>query len=117
MVRAQKKLLDHLGISKLVTVIGGSMGGMQAIDWCLQFPDVPESAIVIASCAEQSAQEIAFDAVGRNAITTDPDWAGGDYYGKSAELTGPGDRQDGGAHNIPERRRHGQKVRQETAVE
>ncbi len=88
MVRCQKKLLDHLGISKLVTVIGGSMGGMQAIDWCLQFPDVPESAIVIASCAEQSAQEIAFDAVGRNAITVDPEWNGGDYYGKNIKLAG-----------------------------
>jgi homoserine O-acetyltransferase len=88
MVKAQKKLLDYLGISKLVTVIGGSMGGMQAIDWTLQFPDVPESAIIIASCAEQSAQEIAFDAVGRNAITTDPDWAGGDYYNKNTKLIG-----------------------------
>lgn len=88
MVRAQKKFLDHLGIGKLVTVIGGSMGGMQAIDWCLQFPDVPESAIVIASCAEQSAQEIAFDAVGRNAITSDPDWSKGDYYGKTTKLKG-----------------------------
>ena len=88
MVRAQKKLLDFLGIEKLVTVIGGSMGGMQAIDWCLQFPDMPESAIIIASCAEQSAQEIAFDAVGRNAIISDCDWNNGDYYGKSTKLTG-----------------------------
>jgi homoserine O-acetyltransferase len=88
MVRAQKKLLDYLGISKLVTVIGGSMGGMQALDWCLQFPDVPESAIIIASCAEQSAQEIAFDAVGRNTIITDLDWENGNYYGKNKKLTG-----------------------------
>jgi homoserine O-acetyltransferase len=88
MVRAQKKLLDYLGVNKLVTVIGGSMGGMQAIDWCLQFPDVPESAIIIASCAEQSAQEIAFDAVGRNAIMADPDWNKGDYYGKNIKLAG-----------------------------
>lgn len=88
MVKAQKKLLDYLGISKLVTVIGGSMGGMQALDWCLQFPDIPESAIIIASCAEQSAQEIAFDAVGRNTIITDPDWDNGNYYGKNKKLTG-----------------------------
>jgi homoserine O-acetyltransferase len=88
MVRAQKRLLDHLGISRLITVIGGSMGGMQALDWCLQFPDMPESAIVIASCAEQSAQEIAFDAVGRNAIISDCDWNSGDYYGKNMKLTG-----------------------------
>ncbi|MBP7792101.1 MAG: homoserine O-acetyltransferase [Candidatus Goldbacteria bacterium] len=88
MVRAQKKLLDYLGISKLATVIGGSMGGMQALDWCLQFPDVPESAVIIASCAEQSAQEIAFDAVGRNAIINDPDWRNGCYYGENKKLTG-----------------------------
>ncbi len=88
MVKAQKCLLDQLGIEKLVTVIGGSMGGMQAIEWTLQFPDIPKSAIVIASCTSQSAQEIAFDAVGRNSITTDPDWENGDYYGKNKELTG-----------------------------
>lgn len=88
MVRAQKKLLDHLGVPKLVAVIGGSMGGMQAIEWTLAYPEIPESAIVIASCAEQSAQEIAFDAVGRNCVTSDPNWSNGDYYGKNRELKG-----------------------------
>jgi len=88
MVRVQKKLLEHLGIEKLLTVIGGSMGGMQALEWTLLYPDVPKSAIVIAACASQSAQEIAFDAVGRNAILTDLDWEDGNYYGKNKKQTG-----------------------------
>ena len=88
MVKAQKKLIDHLGIKKLLAVIGGSMGGMQALEWTLQFPEVPESAVVVASCYAQSAQEIAFDAVGRNAIKTDPEWEDGNYYGKNRKLTG-----------------------------
>ncbi|HDQ25812.1 MAG TPA: homoserine O-acetyltransferase [bacterium] len=88
MVKAQKALLDSLGVNKLITVIGGSMGGMQAIEWTLQYPEIPESAIVIASCAEQSAQEVAFDAVGRNAITVDPEFENGEYYGKDKKLKG-----------------------------
>ncbi len=79
MVKAQKILLDSMGIEKLVTVIGGSMGGMQALDWALQFPDIPKSVIVIAASAALSAQEIALDAVGRNAIKMDPDWQAGNY--------------------------------------
>ena len=79
MVKAQKQLLDYLGIKKLVTVIGGSMGGMLAIEWTLQFPEIPEGAIIIASCASQTAQEVAFDAVGRNSIVTDPEWKNGNY--------------------------------------
>ncbi len=88
MVRAQKELITYLGVKKLVTVIGGSMGGMQAIDWTLRYPGIPKSAVVIASCAAQSAQEIALDAVGRNAITTDCEWENGEYYGKNRQLKG-----------------------------
>jgi homoserine O-acetyltransferase len=88
MVKAQKKLLDHLGISQLVTVIGGSMGGMQALEWTLQFPDVPKSAVIIASCAALSDQEIAFDVVGRDAIKMDSEWKGGEYYGSEKKLKG-----------------------------
>lgn len=88
MVKAQKYLIDHLGIEKLVTVIGGSMGGMQALEWTLQFPDVPQSAIIIASCAAQTAQEIAFDAIGRNAIISDPNWENGNYYGNNKKIKG-----------------------------
>ncbi|SCW63357.1 homoserine O-acetyltransferase [Sphingobium faniae] len=80
MVRAQAMLLDHLGVDRLCAVIGGSMGGMQALTWPTLFPDRVESCIVIASTARHSAQNIAFHEVGRQAIMADPHWRGGDYY-------------------------------------
>ena len=80
MVRAQAMLLDHLGIGTLQAVIGGSMGGMQALTWPTIFPERVRSAIVIASTARHSAQNIAFHEVGRQAIMADPRWRGGDYY-------------------------------------
>jgi homoserine O-acetyltransferase/O-succinyltransferase len=81
MVRAQAILLDHLGIERLACVIGGSMGGMQALTWASIFPDRVQSAIVIASTARHSAQNIAFHEVGRQAIMADPNWQNGAYYG------------------------------------
>jgi len=81
MVRLQKKLIDHLGIRKLLAVSGGSMGGMQALEWAVAYPDAVTAAIPIASTARHSAQQIAFDEVGRQAIMADPDWNGGNYYG------------------------------------
>lgn len=80
MVRAQAMLLDHLGIARLHAVIGGSMGGMQALAWAAHYPDRVGRALVIASAARHSAQNIAFHEVGRQAIMADPDWQGGDYY-------------------------------------
>ena len=80
MVRAQALLLDHLGVARLSAVIGGSMGGMQALTWPTLFPDRVESCVVIASTARHSAQNIAFHEVGRQAIMADPQWRGGDYY-------------------------------------
>jgi homoserine O-acetyltransferase len=80
MVRAQALLLDHLGVDRIRAVIGGSMGGMQALTWPILYPDRVESAIVIASTARHSAQNIAFHEVGRQAIMADPRWRGGDYY-------------------------------------
>lgn len=80
MVRAQAMLLDHLGIARLAAVIGGSMGGMQALSWAATFPDRVRAAIVIASTARHSAQNIAFHEVGRQAVMADPNWNGGDYY-------------------------------------
>ncbi len=80
MVRAQAMLLDHLGVARLAAVIGGSMGGMQALSWPVLFPDRVRSSIVIASTARHSAQNIAFHEVGRQAIMADPHWRGGDYY-------------------------------------
>ncbi|MCX8029524.1 MAG: homoserine O-acetyltransferase [Brevinematales bacterium] len=83
MVKVQRELLRYLGIDKVVSVVGGSMGGMQALEWSLMYPEIVESAIVIAATANCSAQNIAFDAVGRNAIMSDPNWAQGDYYKKN----------------------------------
>ncbi|MCH4893483.1 MULTISPECIES: homoserine O-acetyltransferase MetX [unclassified Sphingomonas] len=80
MVKAQAMLLDHLGIPRLRAVVGGSMGGMQALGWAATFPDRVEAAVVIAATARHSAQNIAFHEVGRQAIMADPRWRGGDYY-------------------------------------
>jgi homoserine O-acetyltransferase len=82
MVRLQKMLVDHLEIRKLLTVTGGSMGGMQALEWATAYPDYVASAIPIATTARHTAQQIAFNEVGRQAIVADPDWDGGSYYGK-----------------------------------
>lgn len=80
MVRAQATLLDCLGIDKLYAVIGGSMGGMQALEWGIMYPNRVDKIIPIASTSKLSPQAIAFDAVGRNAIISDQNWADGDYY-------------------------------------
>lgn len=80
MVNAQKHLIEHLGIRQLLCVAGGSMGGMQALEWMTRFPGMMRSAIVIASTPVLSAQGIAFDAVGRHAIQADPAFRDGHYY-------------------------------------
>jgi homoserine O-acetyltransferase len=80
MVRLQKMLTDHLGIEKLLSVSGGSMGGMQALEWAVSHPDRVVSAIPIATTTRHSAQQIAFNEVGRQAIMSDPDWNEGNYY-------------------------------------
>jgi homoserine O-acetyltransferase/O-succinyltransferase len=87
MVRAQALLVDHLGITRLHAVIGGSMGGMLALSWAATFPERVAAALVIASTAKHSAQNIAFHEVGRQAIMADPNWRDGDYYadGKSPD--------------------------------
>lgn len=81
MVRLQKKLIDHLGIRRLLAVAGGSMGGMQALEWAVTYPESVAAAIPIATTARHSAQQIAFNEVGRQAIMADPDWNEGNYYG------------------------------------
>jgi homoserine O-acetyltransferase/O-succinyltransferase len=83
MVRLQKMLVDHLGIKRLLAAAGGSMGGMQALEWGIAYPDSVAAVIPIASTARHSAMQIAFNEVGRQAIMSDPDWMGGDYYGKA----------------------------------
>jgi homoserine O-acetyltransferase len=80
MVRAQKRLVDHLGIDKLFAVVGGSMGGMQVLQWAASYPDCVRAVVPIACAARHSAQNIAFHEVGRQAIMADPDWKGGEYY-------------------------------------
>jgi homoserine O-acetyltransferase len=79
-VRVHSELVRHLGIEKLLAVIGGSLGGMQVLQWAASFPDQLNSAICLASAAKLSAQGIAFNAVGRRAILIDPKYNGGDYY-------------------------------------
>jgi homoserine O-acetyltransferase/O-succinyltransferase len=79
MVRAQAMLIDHLGIETLFCVAGGSMGGMQVLQWAASFPDRVFSALPIATAARHSSQNIAFHEVGRQAIMADPDWRNGRY--------------------------------------
>ncbi len=88
MVRAQVGLLDLLGIEQLHAVIGGSMGGMQALSFAANWPARTRAALVIASTARHSAQNIAFHEVGRQAIMADPKWKGGDYYGGKGPANG-----------------------------
>ncbi|QUL36862.1 homoserine O-acetyltransferase [Erythrobacter sp. JK5] len=85
MVRGVVALLDGLGIERLHTIVGGSMGGMQALSLAANWPDRTERVLVIASTARHSAQNIAFHEVGRQAIMADPAWAGGDYYASDAK--------------------------------
>ncbi len=80
MVKVQKALLDKLGIKRVLAVVGGSMGGMQVLEWAIRYPDIVVSAIPIATTARLSAQGIAFNAVGRNAIIADPNFKNGQYY-------------------------------------
>src|ERR1700690_2662610 len=79
MVRAEAMLVEHLGIAKLLAVMGGSMGGMQALQWAASYPERVRAVIPIACAARHSAQNIAFHEVGRQAIMADPDWQGGEY--------------------------------------
>ena len=82
MVKAQTHLIDHLGIKKLLCVVGGSMGGMQVLQWVAAYPERIRSAIPIATAAKHSPQQIAFDEVGRQAVMADPAWNNGNYYDK-----------------------------------
>ncbi|MCX5815572.1 MAG: homoserine O-acetyltransferase [Proteobacteria bacterium] len=90
MVNAQRYLTDYLGIGKFLSVAGGSMGGMQALQWVVSYPDRVGSVIPIATTANHSPQQIAFNEVGRQAIMADPNWNDGDYYGKELPAKGLG---------------------------
>ncbi len=89
MVRAQRLLVNSLGIEKLYAVVGGSMGGMQALEWSLTFPDLVEKVVPIATTARLSSQSMAFDVVGRHAIMSDPLFNDGNYYdSKDTRISG-----------------------------
>jgi homoserine O-acetyltransferase len=81
MVRTQRAFLDRMGISRLAAVAGGSLGGMQALEWAILYPHQVDSIVVIASTHALRPQGVAWNAIARSAITADPDWQGGHYYG------------------------------------
>jgi len=83
--RAQRRLLDELGVGRLHAVIGGSVGGMNALDWVARYPDDVRRVAAVAAAARLDAQCLGLDAIARRAITTDPDWQDGDYYGTGRE--------------------------------
>ena len=85
MVKVQKKLVEHFGINQLYAVIGGSMGGMQVLEWMVSYPKMMKKAIPIATAAMSYPQQIAFNAVGRQSIFSDPNWNNGNYY-KTGEI-------------------------------
>jgi homoserine O-acetyltransferase len=84
MVRAQRAFLDLLGVERLAAVAGGSLGGMQALEWATRYPDQVDSIVVIASTHALQPQGVAWNAIAREAIMRDPAWHGGDYYGTGA---------------------------------
>ena len=88
MVNCQKLLLDFLGIEKLYAIAGGSIGGMQVLQWAAAYPEMVRHAIPIATTLRHSAQQIAFDEVGRQAIMSDPEWNNGEYYEKKVPAKG-----------------------------
>ncbi|MDR7868615.1 MAG: homoserine O-acetyltransferase [Sporomusaceae bacterium] len=88
MVRVQKRLLEALGINRLSLVIGGSMGGAQALEWAVTYPGFAEAVAALAAPGYASAQAIAYNRVGRQAVMLDPEWRGGDYYGGPGPVQG-----------------------------
>jgi homoserine O-acetyltransferase len=88
MVRVQRAFLRELGITRLATVTGGSLGGMLALEWAVLYGDEVESIVVIASTPALHPQGVAWNAIARNAITTDPDWQDGHYYAAGCTPTG-----------------------------
>ncbi len=102
LVTVHRALCRHLGVERLRCVIGGSLGGMQALQWVLDAPDELDSAVLACSTSRLSAQNIAFSEVARQSILRDPDFHGGDYYdGRAAAEERPRDRAHGRAHHLP----------------
>lgn len=84
-VRAQKILAEHLGIGSFASVVGGSLGGMQALRWAMDYPGMTRTAVVIAAAAKLTAINIGFNDIARQAIISDPDFCGGDFYGNERQ--------------------------------
>ena len=113
---AQAMLIDHLGIETLFCVVGGSMGGMQVLQWAASYPERVFSALPIATAARHSAQNIAFHEVGRQAVMADPDWRGGRYLEDGTRPgEGPRRRAHGRAHHLPVGSRAAPQVRPQAA--
>lgn len=87
-VNLQKRLIDYLEIEQLLCVVGGSLGGQQALEWAMAYPDRIKKCAILASAPRLSAQGLAFNAVGRHSIMHDPNFADGNYYGKEAPING-----------------------------
>jgi homoserine O-acetyltransferase len=83
--RAQARLLDHLGVGPLQAVVGGSVGGMNVLEWATRYPERVDRVIPVATAARLDPQLLAIEAIARRAITTDPNWNGGDYYGTNED--------------------------------
>jgi homoserine O-acetyltransferase len=116
-VDAQARLLDVLGIAQLAAVLGGSLGGMQALSWALQYPERVRHAVVVASAPNLTAENIAFNEVARRAIVTDPDFHGGNFYRHGViPQARPAHRPHDRPHHVPERRRDEREVRPQLAA-
>ena len=116
MVRAQAMLIEHLGIKQLFAVIGGSMGGMQVLEWASSHSDKVFAAVAIATGARHSSQNIAFHEVGRQAVMADPDWKEGRYLEAwHCSAQGSFGRPHGGAYHLSVRDRLAQQVRTQSS--
>src|SRR5437660_2209761 len=87
MVRAQRKLIEHLGVNRLAMVAGGSIGGQQALEWAVTYPELVQKVAVVAATARLTAQAVAFSEVQRQAIMADPRWQGGTYEPGAGPVT------------------------------
>ena len=103
MVRTERAFLDELGIERLAAVAGGSLGGMQAFEWAILFPDQVDGVVAIASTHALHPQGLAWNAIAREAIMRDPAWRGGHYYDDTRRRTqrGDGRRADDRPHHVP----------------
>ena len=102
MVQVQKRLIDHLGIERLLAVVGGSLGGHMVLTWATRFPDRVAGAVALATSPRLTSQALAFDVVGRNAILRDPAYHGGQYYDQRQRAGGgAGAGADARPHHLP----------------